>query len=143
MDNIAQDIEKTVNWYRSLKKDFNDVGTLISARRLLSCRFYDFGHVVSNAKNRYNAAEWSRKAGYIVKKQELIATGDSISKADAAAEDFVKDLRYDEMVAYNELQEVLLQYEGVKEVLSSMQQHISYLKDERRSEFSGTGSQEV
>ena len=47
------------------------------------------------------------------------------------------------MVAYSELQEVLLQYDGVREILSAMQQHISYLKDERRSEFSGTGSQEA
>ena len=141
-DNIAQDIEKTVQWYKGLKKDFNDVGLLISSRRFLSCRFYDFGHVVSKAKNLYNVSEWKRKAEYIVKKQELVTAGAAISKADAEAEDYVKDLRYDEMVAYSELQEVLLQYDGVREILSAMQQHISFLKDERRSEFSGTGSQE-
>lgn len=136
-------IEQIVTWYKNLPRAFNDLETLVSARRALSCRYYELSGMVGRAKALYGEKQHTSKSKLIIRRQELIAEGKNATLAKALAESDTIQFELDEFTAYSDLQEVLLQYEGVKEVLSSMQQHISYLKDERRSEFSGTGSQEA
>lgn len=134
-------ISDAVHWYRTLKTDFNDVDLLLRTQREFAARLYDFAGEVGALYKQRNRTEFQRKAAFARERQSRIAGAGSVAKAESEALVEVEALLNDEQQADSEYRAAYLLLEHGRDVLSSMVQHLSHLKQEKRAETYGQGSQ--
>lgn len=137
----AEQIADVTNWYRSLKTDFADVDLLLRTQREFAARLFDFAGEVGSLYKQKNRTEFQRKAAFARERQNRIATAGSVAKAESEALVEVETLLCNEQQADSEYRAAYLLLEHGRDVLQSMTQHLSYLKQEKRSETYGQGSQ--
>ena len=137
-------IEAAVTWYNALKPDYNDVDTLILASNRFACAIFEFSREVGELYTEKNGAEFRRKSAFTVSRAMHLKTQEktSYSAADSAAEVDVIEQRKEEQLADSQYMSARLMLESAKDVLDRMNQYISYLKQEKRLETSGQGSQQ-
>lgn len=136
-------ITDAVAWYRSLKTDFADVDLLLRTQREFAARLYDFAGEVGNLYKQRNRTEFQRKAAFARERQARIKEAGSVAKAESEALVEVEPLLNIEQEADAEYKAAYLLLEHGRDVLSSMVQHLSHLKQEKRAEMQGQGSQNV
>lgn len=84
-----------------------------------------------------NRTEFVRRSTFEREKKRLIKEGESGTAAGAAAMVFVEKELSAETMADAEYKASYFLYESAKDVLQSMQQHVSNLKQEKRLEMAG------
>lgn len=136
-------ITDAVAWYRSLKTDFADVDLLLRTQREFAARLYDFAGEVGSLYKQRNRTEFQRKAAFNRERQQRIGTAGSVAKAESEALVEIETLLDAEQQADSEYRAAYLLLEHGRDVLSSMVQHLSHLKQEKRAEMHGQGSQSV
>ncbi len=140
MDTLAE-IEKAVTWYKSVKSEFNDVDTLLRTQRHLAGLLWDFAGEIGGLYKQKNRCEFQRKAEFERERQTAIKKGETAAKAEIEARVAVEALTENELNADAEYRAAWILYEAAQGVLSAMVQHISHLKQEKRAEAAGQGSQ--
>lgn len=136
-------IEKAVKWYDGLSRDFADVDRLLIASNRFSCAIFEFSREVGDLYQEKLATEYRRKSAYVRIRSEEIAKMEKpiLSAADAAAELQIVEERKEEQLADAMFYRAKLLMDSARDVLDRMNQHISNLKQEKRLEMSGQGSQ--
>jgi hypothetical protein len=134
---VLDQIVDIVDFYYKVKEDFNDIERLQKGvRRLATLIFMYAGEVGSYYKEK-NRTEFVRRSTFEKEKNRLIKTGESGTAAGAAALVFVEMELQKEQQADAEYKAAHFLYESAKDVLQSMQQHVSNLKQEKRLEMAG------
>ena len=141
MKTTLENIEGAVSWYGEVKSDFSDIDTLMRVQRALATWLFEYAGEVGMLYKGRNRSEFQRKAAFARARQEGIAKGENVSKAEAAAAVAIEELMKAESEADAEFKAAALLLEHGRDVLGAMVQHISHLKSEKRMEANGTGSQ--
>lgn len=137
----AELITDAVGWYRTLRTDFNDVDLLLRTQREFAARLFDFAGEVGQLYKQKNRTEFQRKAAFARERQVRINPNTSVAKAESEALVEVESLLDTEQQSDAEYKAAYLLLEHGRDVLSSMVQHLSHLKQEKRAETYGQGSQ--
>ena len=137
-----EQIEKTVQWYAGISRDFNDLDMLLSAARKLSCLVFDFAGDVGMLYKERTRTEFQRKAEFGRIYRELMAADPrpSVASAEKEADALCASLRDAEQQADSEHYAAKLWLDTARAVDDQMRQHISNLKSEKRAEQTGQGS---
>lgn len=138
---ILDQIAGVVAWYRSLPKDYNDIQLLSTAQKKLACLLFDYAGEVGDLYKAKNATEYTRKTTFEKERLRLIGDGKSAAAAGNEAQTMIAKIAFEEFCADADYRAALMQKEAASDVLRSMLQHIASIKEERRLEFSGQGSQ--
>lgn len=124
----TEKINEIINSYSLLLLEANNLPVLVDLRKDLVVLSYDLGREVAEYKIAFDSAYARRKISYFQAKQTHLSG--SLGKAEVLAEVEVAELRKEEKEnegLYSASKIVLNQ---VNEVLKSMQQDISLLKQE-------------
>jgi len=141
---MIEQIQKIVEWYASISRDFRDVPKLMSARRLLVTLLAEMSVQLAILYEQRNGAEFRRKNAHA----EILRREMSVEKTTAAAAKIIADTEVKECLereyyADSEFQKAKILYDAWKNVCDVMMQHISLLKAEKVEEFKGIGSQQT
>jgi len=127
---VIETITKQIDWYYSTKN--RSLDSLIELQRGLSCNSFYLASYLANMKKEYNIAYFNRKINVNRSKQGFIQNKMTLGKAEVEAID--ENFMYIEEELNREAEafkcEVLLKQ--VNKILSSIQQEISNLKEERK-----------
>lgn len=136
-------ISKAVEWYNGLPQDYNNVDRLINAANRFACAVFEFSREVGDLYQEKNATEYRRKAAFVKYRAEFLQQQEKVSYSAAAeaAEAKILDERKDEQMADAVYYQAKLMLDSAKDVLDRLNQHISNLKQEKRLEMAGQGSQ--
>ena len=141
---MIEQIQKIVEWYASISRDFRDVPKLMSARRRLVTLLAEMAVQLAILYEQRNGAEFRRKNAHA----EILRREMSVEKTSAAAAKIIADNEISEVFereydADSEYQKAKILYDAWKNVCDVMMQHISMLKSEKVEEFKGIGSQQT
>lgn len=121
-------------------KDKAGIEGLIRIRKNLAVLKYGLATEVAELYTEKNGAEFRRKAEYYRKKKELLKTS-TIGKAETEAEVLIEELRKEEQMADALYKSASFILDSAKDVLDALSQHIANLRQEKREEMTGQGSQ--
>jgi hypothetical protein len=132
----SEKILSIIDWYESIPDDFNDIDTLMNKRRMLSVYrthlSMEYGRYQAKFRRNYGL----RKATFFRKKHIGISELDmKIGEAEAMAEDAVHDYRKEESLNQGLADASSSLLKSTDETLSSMNQQISYLKQEKSADM--------
>lgn len=130
-------IVEIVDFYYKIEKDFTDIERLQKGVRRLATLIFMYAGEVGDFYKQKNATEFIRRSTFEKEKNRLIKAGESGTAAGAAALVFVEKELQNEQRADAEYKAAHFLYESAKDVLQSMQQHVSNLKQEKRLEMAG------
>ena len=136
MKTTLDQIFEIVEYYHKIKKDFSDIETLQNGVRKLATLIFMYAGEVGELYKEKNRTEFVRRSSFEREKNRLINDGTSGTAAGASALVFVEKHLELEQNADAEYRAAYLLYESAKDVLQSMQQHVSNLKQEKRLEMS-------
>lgn len=138
-------IQSAVQWYATIDRDYSDLTTLMEARRRLACHLFAFALEVGELNREKNRKEHLRKSKYarIVSEQLEKSEGKNVAAAQQFADFSTSFERGEESAAEAEYFAARLIHDAGNNVLDTMNQHISNLKQERRLEYTGQGSQQT
>lgn len=114
---------------------------LIDLRRRLSGLKYVLALETGSTYKEKNATEFTRKRQFAKIRQDKIDAGESGVKAEAAAEAEIAKEREQEQLADAIYRASYLILESSKDVLDAIAQQIANLRQEKREEMAGRGSQ--
>ena len=134
-------IAACVNAYYRLPKDGVDVVSLLDLQRRLAGLKYAFAVEVGRMYAERNAAEFARKAEFSRRRHDLVSGGATVAKAESEAQAAILPLLETEQKADAAHKAGNLILESSADVLRAMSQHIATLRQERRHEMAGMGSQ--
>lgn len=127
-------IQAAIEWYNSLPRDYNDVDTLLTAAARFSCAIYDYSIEVGDMYQTKAYAEFKRKKAFIEARAIALDGQErpSYSAADALADQATIKEREEECLLDAKYAAAKLILDSANNVLQSMRQTISYLKDEKK-----------
>lgn len=135
-------IDRVVRWYATIPRDFSDVSWLMSARRSLACNLSLMASQVGELYEQKNAMETIRKVAHSeALRGAMERPGMSAAQAKILADNAILEEIARESHADTEYRRGWILYESWKNVCDVMSQHVSNLKAERHSEYTGQGSQ--
>lgn len=144
---VLERICAAVSWYSTIDRDFNDITTLMEARRRLACHLFAFAMEVGELNREKSRKEHLRKSKYARTVSEMLekSQGKTVSVTAAKEHADFKTMfeRGEETASEAEYYAARVVYEAANNVLDTLSQHISNLKSERRLEYSGQGSQQT
>lgn len=141
---MIKQIQKTVEWYASISRDFRDVPKLMSARRLLVTLLAEMAVQLAILYEQRNGAEFRRKNAHAeILRREMSVEKTSAAAAKIIADNEIKEVQEIEYDADSEYQKAKILYDAWKNVCDVMMQHISMLKSEKVEDFRGTGPQQT
>lgn len=141
---MIEQIQKTVEWYASISRDFRDVPKLMSARRLLVTLLAEMAVQLAILYEQRNGAEFRRKNAHAeILRREMSVEKTSAAAAKIIADTEIKEVQEIEYDADSEYQKAKILYDAWKNVCDVMMQHISMLKSEKVEDFRGTGPQQT
>lgn len=133
---VINEIDMVIEWWLTMDGGYIDIDELLNQQRKLSGFTYHLAHVYREfneqktfAKNRFEGKS-RRIKGHEIKKGESGIKAEIFAKEQTINE--MEDMNNTEMLVTNT--KVLLDKAG--DVLDSMRQYISYLKEEKTREFS-------
>ena len=135
-------ITKAVEWYAKLPSQYTNIDKLMTAQRKLCGYMFAFASQVGEAYEQKNACEFERKSKYDKARHNLLLQGETASKADIDARALCIAEAGAEQTTDAIYRKMYLLLEAAKEVRAAMQQQISNLKEEKRLEYTGQGSQQ-
>lgn len=141
MDNVADNIASLIHKYQALPKDYSDVADLIHRRKWLSTLLFDFTAEVGELYQEMISAEYRRKSKYDAQRTAYMAEGDTAAAADTKARNDIHEEYKMEMMHTGLYKKADLIRQAANAVLDSMNQQISHVKQEKRLEYTGQGSQ--
>ena len=138
-------IQSAVSWYATIDRDYGDIVTLMEARRRLACHLFNFAMEVGELNREKNRKEHNRKSKYarLVSEALTKSAGKNVAAAKESADFLTSFERGEETAAEAEYYAARLIHDAGNNVLDTLNQHISNLKQERRLEYSGQGSQQT
>lgn len=141
---MIEQIQKIVEWYTSISRDFRDVPKLMSARRMLVTLLAEMAVQLAILYEQRNGAEFRRKNAHAeILRREMSVEKTSAAAAKIIADTEIKEVQETEYDADSEYQKAKILYDAWKNVCDVMMQHISMLKSEKVEDFRGTGSQQT
>lgn len=114
---------------------------LLDLRRRLAAMKYALALETGELYKGKNETEFRRKAEYTRRKKEALDGGANGVKSEIEAEAAVEQLRKDEHEADATHKAANLILDSAKDVLDALSQHIANLRQEKRDEMTGQGSQ--
>lgn len=126
-----QKLFKIIETYNGLPADFADIDRLINARKKLACLSINLAELTGDLRTEFESNYYQRKLNFakgVMKHKE----GKTVSEAEALALIDVEEFYKQEKLSDAEYQKCRLILNQVNEVLSSMNGHLSYLKDEKK-----------
>jgi len=130
-------IEALKTAYEDLPHDTSDLLTVMNLKKEMSSAFWDFSKELAAAKRESEIRPTQRKAEYFTKKRHHETNGENSTKAATIAECDVIELRKMESIVVGQYGAMKVLSDGTREVLSTMQQHISLLKMEKNETMKG------
>ena len=129
---VIESIILIIGWYKSINRDFNDIDKLIHTRKQLSCFSVDLAMNVGQERKDFESVYYRRKVGFakaVINNKD----GNSVAIAESKALVEIDELYKQEKESEAEFNAGKLILNQVNEVLSSLNSHIAYLKDEKRT----------
>jgi hypothetical protein len=130
-------IVEIVDFYYKIKEDFNDIERLQKGVRRLATLIFMYAGEVGQFYKEKNRTEFVRRSTFEREKKKAINAGESAASAGTSAMVAVERELSAETQADAEYKAAYFLYESAKDVLQSMQQHVSNLKQEKRLEMAG------
>jgi hypothetical protein len=142
---ILEKICAAVSWYATIDRDYADIVKLMEARRRLACHIFAFAMEVGELNREKSRKEHLRKSKYArtVSEQLEKSEGKNVAAAKEHADFKTQFERGEETASESEYYAARVVYEAANNVLDCLNQHISNLKQERRLEYTGQGSQQT
>ena len=138
---LPEAIGSCVNAYYRLPKDGVDVVSLLDLQRRLAGLKYAFAVEVGRMYAERNAAEFTRKAEFSRRRHDLVSNGTTVAKAESEAQAEVLALLDAEQKADAAYKAGNLILDSAADVMRALSQQIANLRQERREEMAGAGSQ--
>jgi hypothetical protein len=136
MENTLNRVNKILKWYYLIPQDYADIDTLLYNRKQLSIESVKLALIVGEFKAEYDSTYFKRKVAFSKAFEQIKATStekitDSVAihKANIEIEP-IEDIEKSLSGQFEKGKMILKQ---VNEVLSSMQQQLSYLKKEKET----------
>lgn len=122
------EIKKIVEWYRDLPRGYNDINELMHKRQRLSGYFYTLTEEMGLAKKIHLASETilERKKTRI----RVMHQSSGVGRADNLSRFNTSDEHREVQEAQGEFSSLFYLYKSTAEVISTMSQHIAYLREE-------------
>lgn len=138
-------IQSAVSWYATIDRDYSDIVTLMEARRRLACHLFNFALEVAELNREKSRKEHLRKSKYarLVNEALTKTEGKNVAAAQQSADFMTSFERGEEGAAEAEYYAARIIHDAGNNVLDCLNQHISNVKQERRLEYSGQGSQQT
>lgn len=141
MDNTARNIASLIEKYQALPKDYSDAVDLVHRRKWLSTLLFQFSDQVGDLYQEMVSSEYRRKSKYEAQRTKYINEGDTAAAADAKARADIGEEMKLEMMCTGIYKKADLLRQAAYAVLDSLNQQISLVKQEKRLEYTGQGSQ--
>jgi hypothetical protein len=136
MEKTLSRITKILNWYYQTPKDYADIDTMLYNRKQLSVESVALAVIVGEFKAEYDSTYFKRKVAFSKAFEQIKSTAtekitDSVAVHKANIEiEPIEDIEKNLSGQFEKGKMILKQ---VNEVLSSMQQQLSYLKKEKET----------
>jgi len=136
MEKSLARITKILGWYHQIPQGYNDIDTLIHNRKQLSIESVKLAMIVGEFKAEFDSTYFKRKISFAkaydrIKSDPVDKVTDALATQKANIEiEGINDVEKHLEGQFNKGRLILKQ---VNSVLDSMQQHLSYLKDEKKS----------
>lgn len=138
----AELITDIIREYYKTAKNNPEIEGVMQMRIRLATLKYGLAAEVAGLYEEKNGTEFRRKAAFMARRADLMQTdGTSGAKAEAIAQAETVELLKQESIADAAYKAANLVLESAKDVLDVMGQHIANLRQERKEEMTGTGSQ--
>lgn len=139
----SERIADGVQAFKGMKPDPANLEKLLWYQTTFAPLLFEFAGEVGNLNRQRNETEFQRKAAYNRAKLGYINKGESAAKAEIFAFADVEQFLNIEQQAESEYQHARLLLDHARDVLQAIVQIISHLKQEKRAETYGQGSQGV
>lgn len=130
---IFSNIEKIIGWYNRIERGYQDVGNLIDARRKLATYSFSMAEITGNLKVDFDSATFARKNQFAKSKSKAIKSGSSGTEAEAKADIEIEEIAEVEASLKGAYSKAKLLLSQINEVLSTMNQHIAFLRAEKEA----------
>lgn len=136
MEKTFARITTILSWYYKIGKDFsfNDIDELVYQRKQLSIESVKLAEITGQFRSDYDSTYFNRKQAYAkAYLAEKGKTGVTAGEAEAQANISIEQINDIEKHLEGQFNKGKLILGQVNQVLSSMQQQLSYLKEEKKS----------
>lgn len=130
LEKLIEDVGVIINLYSSLGADFKDVNRLITGKRKLTGYSFRLSEFVGNALQDFKEASGARKHHNATERLVLMENGNTGVKSELLAEKASWDSRVLEARTEAVYRKLKGYHDSVRDVISSMAQDISTLKQE-------------
>jgi hypothetical protein len=133
MNEIIDEIETIVTWYKNLNKDYSNIEDLMYARQKICGNMFLLSVELGKARQSWKEYEFVTEKTRRTAMAEMLEEGVAIGKADAyAREDSLLALEQEKMAeSYYHVLKFMM--DSTEEVNNTIMQHISWLKEERKN----------
>ena len=128
---ILDEICVVVNWYQNLEKDFNNISSLMHARKTLSTYLFSLSKNLSELRQTWKQNEFETEAARRKIMTEMIDDNVAVSKANEYCRMRIIAHVEIENNSENEYHKLKFFIESAHDVNNTLMQHISMLKKEQ------------
>ena len=128
---ILKQIDKALDWYNKNYKGYQDIETLLNLSDKLALLNCNLVEILADASKSYLSLYLDRKIMFAGFKLNYHSDGNSLAKSEELATEGIKDIKGKEIEAEVELLFLKEKRRAIEKVLQSVQQRISYLKQEK------------
>lgn len=131
---IREEILNVVRWYKQLSPDYNDITNIMYARKKLAAYGVGLGVSVAKARGEWKLATTRYEVFRTQKQIQFYGKHKNLEKSKMYAKANTEEFLKKSIEAENNYYDLEYLFRSMKEVLSEMNQRISYLRDEYKQE---------
>ncbi len=131
-DQILNQIDKALDWYNKNYKGYQDIEMLLNLSDKLALLNCNLVEILAESSKSYLSLYLDRKIMFAGFKLNYHSDGNSLAKSEELATKGIKDIKQREIEAEVELLFLKEKRRAIEKVLQSVQQRISYLKQEKQ-----------
>ena len=120
-----------IKWYESLPRDYNDIDSLLHARKKLSVANFNLATDISNKGIEHSGVYTTRKICYAKAKSNLECQMSS-TKAETLATIEIEEIIKSENTLEAHHKGLKILFDATNKVLDAMASNINYLRDEKQ-----------
>lgn len=130
---VMTECTTVVEWYKDLAKDYSNIEDLMYARKVLCGNLFMLSVELGKARQNWKECEFTTESVRRKTMAEMLEEGIAVGKADAFARADSLLAMEAENIAESYYHTLKFMIDAIQEVNNTMMQHISTLKEERKS----------
>jgi hypothetical protein len=133
MNEIINEVEKVVSWYKELPKDYSNISDIMYARKKITTYQFYMSVELGKLRKVWKEFEVRREIVRRSKAVELIDEGLAMTKVQEMSKYEALDMFNEEKLADIEYHNMRFMVDSTQEVSNSMMMHLSQLKIEQKN----------